>query len=92
MTFLREAPGRLLGAPPYHETTVHALDALAAATAALTAADVRLDEDLCTDGVDEALVGFWQRRPGAAQRGPLRGSRVRHRRTRGGSRSSPSTR
>ena len=65
MTFLREAPpARAFWARRQcHETTVHALDALAAAAArALTAEDVWLDEGLCTDGVDELLVGFWQRR------------------------------
>lgn len=65
MTFLREAPpARAFWARRQcHETSVHALDALAAATArTLTAADVWLDDALCTDGVDELLVGFWQRR------------------------------
>jgi uncharacterized protein (TIGR03083 family) len=64
-TFLREAP------PPRafwarrqcHETTVHALDARAAATGrSLTASDVWLDDETARDGVDELLVGFWQRR------------------------------
>ena len=66
MTFLREAPpARAFWARRQcHETTVHALDSLAAASdgRTLTAADVWLDESLSVDGVDELLVGFWQRR------------------------------
>ena len=31
-------------------------------TRPLTATDVWLDDHLCADGVDELLVGFWQRR------------------------------
>ena len=66
MTFLREAPpARAFWARRQcHETTVHALDALAAASGGrpLTAADVWIDESLAVDGVDELLVGFWQRR------------------------------
>ena len=65
MTFLREAPpARTFWARRQcHETTVHALDGLAAVTARpLVADDVWLDDRLCTDGVDELLVGFWQRR------------------------------
>ena len=65
MTFLREAPpARAFWARRQcHETTVHALDALAAASGRpLTANDVWLDESLAVDGVDELLVGFWQRR------------------------------
>ncbi|HET6968094.1 MAG TPA: maleylpyruvate isomerase family mycothiol-dependent enzyme [Ornithinibacter sp.] len=65
MTFLREAPpARAFWARRQcHETTVHALDAVATTTPrALTAADVWLDATLCTDGIDELLVGFWQRR------------------------------
>ena len=65
MTFLKQAPP----ARPFwarrqcHETTVHALDALAAREAtAPTAADVWLTDALAADGVDELLVGFWQRR------------------------------
>ena len=65
MTFLRDAP------PPRafwarrqcHETTVHALDAVAAASGRpLTGADAWLDDTMAVDGVDELLVGFWQRR------------------------------
>ena len=65
MTFLKEAP------PPRafwarrqcHETTVHALDALASREdRPLTADDVWLSDALSADGIDELLVGFWQRR------------------------------
>ena len=46
-----------------HETTVHALDALSALEdRTLRADDVWLSDELATDGVDELLVGFWQRR------------------------------
>jgi uncharacterized protein (TIGR03083 family) len=65
LTFLKEAPpARAFWARRQcHETTVHALDALAAtAGRPLTAADVWLSEALAVDGVDELLVGFWQRR------------------------------
>lgn len=65
MTFLREAPpARAFWARRQcHETTVHALDALAASTRRpLTAGDVWCSEPLAADGVDELLVGFWQRR------------------------------
>ena len=42
---------------------MHALDALAASSGGpLTAADVWLDDTLAVDGIDELLVGFWQRR------------------------------
>ncbi len=42
---------------------MHALDALAAREGRpLTAADAWFDDDLANDGVDELLVGFWQRR------------------------------
>ena len=42
---------------------MHALDALAALEARpLSAADVWLTDALAADGVDELLVGFWQRR------------------------------
>jgi uncharacterized protein (TIGR03083 family) len=65
MTFLRQAPpARTFWARRQcHETTVHALDAVAAAARRrLTAGDVRLEDHLAVDGVDELLVGFWQRR------------------------------
>ncbi len=65
MTFLKEAPP----ARPFwarrqcHETTVHALDALSALERRpLVADDVWLTDALAVDGVDELLIGFWQRR------------------------------
>jgi uncharacterized protein (TIGR03083 family) len=65
MTFLEQAPParQFWARRQCHETTVHALDARSALEARhLTAADVWLTEELATDGVDELLVGFWQRR------------------------------
>jgi uncharacterized protein (TIGR03083 family) len=65
MTFLKEAPpARAFWARRQcHETTVHALDALSALAARpLTADDVWLTDALAADGIDELLVGFWQRR------------------------------
>jgi uncharacterized protein (TIGR03083 family) len=65
MTFLKEAPpARAFWARRQcHETTVHALDARAALEARpLTADDLWLTDALATDGIDELLVGFWQRR------------------------------
>ncbi|MGG5259936.1 maleylpyruvate isomerase family mycothiol-dependent enzyme [Phycicoccus avicenniae] len=64
-TFLREAPPpRLFWARrQHHETTIHALDALAARDdRTLTAADAWFDAATALDGVDELLVGFWPRR------------------------------
>ena len=65
MTFLKQAPpARAFWARRQcHETTVHALDALSALEARpLVATDVWLTDALATDGIDELLVGFWQRR------------------------------
>ena len=65
MTFLKQAPParQFWARRQCHETTVHALDALAArGQRPLTSDDVWLSTDLATDGVDELLVGFWQRR------------------------------
>jgi uncharacterized protein (TIGR03083 family) len=65
MTFLKEAPpARAFWARRQcHETTVHALDALSATVdRPLAATDVWLSEALAVDGIDELLVGFWQRR------------------------------
>lgn len=65
MTFLHDAPParRFWARRQCHETTVHALDARTSATGlALRATDVAIDEALAADGVDELLVGFWQRR------------------------------
>ena len=45
-----------------HETTMHAVDALAAAAGrSPRAGDVWFDSDLALDGIDELLLGFWQR-------------------------------
>ena len=65
MTFLKEAPParQFWARRQCHETTVHALDALAARDQRpLTSEDVWIGTDLANDGVDELLVGFWQRR------------------------------
>ena len=65
MTFLKQAPPprRFWARRQCHETTVHALDALAAAEQRRPRAeDLWLPEALAVDGVDELLVGFWQRR------------------------------
>jgi uncharacterized protein (TIGR03083 family) len=65
MTFLEEAPpARAFWARRQcHETTVHALDALSALEGRpLVGDDVWLNEALAADGVDELLIGFWQRR------------------------------
>jgi MDMPI C-terminal domain len=65
MTFLRQAPParEFWARRQCHETTVHALDARSALERRpLTTADVWVTDALATDGVDELLVGFWQRR------------------------------
>ncbi len=65
MTFLKEAPSAraFWARRQCHETTVHALDALSALQRRpLRADDVWLTDALAADGVDELLVGFWQRR------------------------------
>lgn len=74
------APAFLVGAPAprrfwarrqAHETTVHALDALSATTdRPLTAGDLWLSDAEALDGVDELLVGFWQRRKGGPRADP----------------------
>ena len=67
VTFLVDAPPprRFWARRQCHETTVHALDARAAATGRrLTTADLWIGDTLALDGVDELLVGFWQRRKG----------------------------
>jgi uncharacterized protein (TIGR03083 family) len=64
-TFLREAPpARLFWARrQHHETTIHALDALAAREGRMpTADDAFFDAATALDGIDELLVGFWPRR------------------------------
>jgi len=64
MTFLAEPlPAKSFWARRQcHETSVHALDALSALEGrTLRADDVWLSDELAVDGVDELLVGFWQR-------------------------------
>ncbi|MBM6401335.1 maleylpyruvate isomerase family mycothiol-dependent enzyme [Phycicoccus sonneratiae] len=64
-TFLKDAPpARLFWARrQHHETTVHALDALAALERrAPEPADAWFDDATALDGIDELLVGFWPRR------------------------------
>lgn len=64
MVFLKEAPPAksFWARRQCHETTVHALDALGAVRGRpLTAADAWFDDDLALDGIDELLIGFWQR-------------------------------
>lgn len=64
--FLREAPParRFWSRRQCHETTVHALDGLSALRRRqLTADDASwVAESLALDGIDELIVGFWQRR------------------------------
>ncbi|HSF99155.1 MAG TPA: maleylpyruvate isomerase family mycothiol-dependent enzyme [Ornithinibacter sp.] len=66
LVFLREAPParRFWARRQCHETTVHALDGLSARLGRhLTARDASwVSEKLAVDGIDELLVGFWQRR------------------------------
>ncbi len=72
-TFLPGAPtSRLFWARRQcHETTVHALDALSATTGRpLTADDLWLGDTAALDGVDELLVGFWQRRKAGPRADP----------------------
>jgi uncharacterized protein (TIGR03083 family) len=76
LVFLKEAPPprRFWARRQCHEATVHALDALAARHGRLpTAADAWFGADLALDGVDELLVGFWQRgRSGPRSDTPVR--------------------
>jgi uncharacterized protein (TIGR03083 family) len=66
LVFLREAPParRFWARRQCHETTVHAFDGISARLQRpLTAADASwVSEQLAVDGIDELLVGFWQRR------------------------------
>jgi uncharacterized protein (TIGR03083 family) len=64
LVFLRDAP------PPRHfwarrqahETSVHAVDALAAALGRVpTASEAAIDPDVAVDGIDELLTGFFPR-------------------------------
>lgn len=64
LVFLKEAPRAkaFWARRQCHETTVHALDALGAVRGRpLTCADAWFDDDLALDGIDELLIGFWQR-------------------------------
>jgi uncharacterized protein (TIGR03083 family) len=64
MTFLKEAPParRFWARRQLHETTIHALDALSAREQRLpVATDAWFGPSVALDGVDELLVGFWQR-------------------------------
>lgn len=68
-TFLADAPPATFfwARRQHQETVVHALDALAALEGRLlTAADAWYGPDVAADGIDELVVGFWQRR----RRGP----------------------
>lgn len=64
LVFLTEAPPakQFWARRQCHETTVHALDALATQhERRLTAHDAWFGADLAADGVDELVCGFWQR-------------------------------
>ena len=64
MTFLRDAPAprEFWARRQAHETTVHMVDALAAARARMpTTAEAAIDRDLAIDGIDELLAGFFTR-------------------------------
>ena len=64
MTFLRDAPAprEFWARRQAHETTVHMVDALAAAHERFpTTAEAAIDRDLALDGIDELLAGFFTR-------------------------------
>ncbi|HYN30085.1 MAG TPA: maleylpyruvate isomerase N-terminal domain-containing protein [Dermatophilaceae bacterium] len=64
LVFLKQAPPprQFWARRQCHEAVVHALDAVAARHRRLpTAADAWFGPDLAVDGIDELLVGFWQR-------------------------------
>jgi uncharacterized protein (TIGR03083 family) len=64
VVFLNDAPGpkRFWARRQCHETTVHAVDALAAALGRSPRVDeVWLDAELAADGIDELLCGFLTR-------------------------------
>ncbi len=64
LVFLKEAPPpkQFWARRQCHETTIHALDAIAARDGRHpTAADCWFGAELAADGIDELLVGFWQR-------------------------------
>ena len=61
MVFLKDAPPprRFWARRQAHETTIHSVDAVAAALGRWpTAADVTIDPVLAADGIDELLTGF----------------------------------
>ena len=64
MTFLKDAPSprRFWARRQCHETTIHMVDALAAAKARLPTTDeAAVDDALAVDGIDELLRGFYTR-------------------------------
>ena len=67
MVFLRDAPPprRFWARRQAHETTIHSVDAIAAACRRWpTASDVDIDPVLAADGIDELLMGFITRGKG----------------------------
>lgn len=63
-TFLKEAPAprEFWARRQCHETTIHALDAIAALEERFPVADdAWFGAELAADGIDELLRGFWQR-------------------------------
>jgi uncharacterized protein (TIGR03083 family) len=67
MVFLKDAPPprRFWARRQAHETTIHSVDAVAAALGRWpTAADVAIDPVLAADGIDELLTGFITRGKG----------------------------
>ena len=67
MVFLRDAPPprRFWARRQAHETTIHSVDAIAAACRRWpTASDVDIDHVLAADGIDELLMGFITRGKG----------------------------
>lgn len=67
MVFLNDAPPprRFWARRQAHETTIHSVDAVAAALGRWpTAADVSIDPELAADGIDELLCGFITRGKG----------------------------
>jgi uncharacterized protein (TIGR03083 family) len=68
LSFLKAAPAprEFWARRQAHETTIHRVDALAAAHGRLvTAAEADVDHDLALDGIDELLTGFITRRSSA---------------------------
>ena len=67
MVFLKDAPPprRFWARRQAHETTIHSVDAVAAALGRWpTASDVTIDPVLAADGIDELLTGFITRGKG----------------------------